>query len=59
MKEIIDLKNIEDTGKVAADYAKSKLIDKEIIKRKKKLKALTTLKELEEDEPTETIGLAE
>jgi hypothetical protein len=49
IKETIDLKNIEDTGKVAADHAKSKLIDREIIKRKKKLKALTTLKELEED----------
>ena len=49
IKEAIDLKNIEDTGKVAADHAKSKLIDREIIKRKKKLKALTTLKELEED----------
>jgi hypothetical protein len=49
LKEAIDIKSIEDTGKVAADNAKSKLIDKEIAKRKKKLKALTTLKELEED----------
>jgi hypothetical protein len=49
IREAIDIKSIEDTGKKASDNAKSKLIDKEIAKRKKKLKALTTLKELEED----------
>jgi len=49
IKEAIDIKSIEDTGKKASDNAKAKLIDKEIAKRKKKLKALTTLKELEED----------
>jgi hypothetical protein len=49
IKEAIDVKAIEDAGKKASDSAKSKLIDKEILKRKKKLKALTTLKELEED----------
>jgi len=49
IREAIDIKSIEDTGKKASDNAKAKLIDKEIAKRKKKLKALTTLKELEED----------
>jgi hypothetical protein len=49
IREAIDVKSIEDAGKKASDNAKAKLIDKEILRRKKKLKALTTLKELEED----------
>ena len=49
LKEAIDAKAIEDAGKNASDKAKAKLIDREILRRKKKLKALTTLKELEED----------
>jgi hypothetical protein len=49
IREAIDVKSIEDAGKTASDNAKAKLIDKEILRRKKKLKALTTLKELEED----------
>ena len=49
IKEAIDVKAIEDAGNDASDRAKAKLIDREILRRKKKLKALTTLKELEED----------
>jgi len=49
IKEAIDIKAIEDAGNDASDRAKAKLIDREILRRKKKLKALTTLKELEED----------
>lgn len=49
IKEAIDVKAIDDAGNDASNKAKAKLIDKEISKRRKKLKALTTLKELEED----------
>jgi len=49
IKEAIDIKAIENAGNDASDRAKAKLIDREILRRKKKLKALITLKELEED----------
>jgi hypothetical protein len=47
--EAINQKEIDAAGEEASVKAKTKLIDKEINKRKKKLKALTTLKELEAD----------
>jgi len=47
--EVINQKEIDAAGEEASVKAKTKLIDKEINKRRKKLKALTTLKELEAD----------
>ena len=43
------MKEIEEVGEDAKKKAMGKKIDEEIAKRKKKLKALTTLTELEED----------
>lgn len=47
IKEELDMKEIDYIGKMAEYEAKIKKIDQEILKRKKKLKALTTLEEIE------------
>lgn len=47
IKEELNLKEIDEVGKMAEYQAKTKKIGEEIIKRKKKLKALTTLEEIE------------
>jgi hypothetical protein len=47
IKEELDLKEIEKVGKIAEYEAKSRKISEEITKRRKKLKALTTLEEIE------------
>jgi|688.fasta_scaffold98718_2 hypothetical protein len=49
IKEELNLKEIDQIGEEAQKMAKSKKIDEEVNKRKKKLKALETLKELEAD----------
>lgn len=49
IKEELNLKEIDQVGEEAQKMAKSKKIDDEVNKRKKKLKALETLKELEAD----------
>jgi hypothetical protein len=49
IKEALNMKEIEEVGEDAKKKAMGKKIDDEITKRKKKLKALTTLTELEED----------
>jgi len=49
IKEELNMKEIEEVGEDAKKKAMGKKIDEEIAKRKKKLKALTTLTELEED----------
>jgi hypothetical protein len=49
IKEELNIKEIEETGEDAKKKAMTKKIDDETIKRKKKLKALTTLTELEKD----------
>jgi hypothetical protein len=49
IKEELDMKHIEEAGEDAKNKAMRVKIDKEINMRKKKLKALTTLTELEED----------
>lgn len=49
IKEELDMKHIEAAGEDAKNKAMRVKIDKEINMRKKKLKALTTLTELEED----------
>jgi hypothetical protein len=49
IKEALNMKEIEEVGEDAKKKAMGKKIDEEITKRKKKLKALTTLTELEED----------
>jgi len=49
IKEELDMKEIEAVGEDAKVKAMTKKIDDEIAKHKKKLKALTTLTELEED----------
>jgi len=49
IKEELNLKEIDQVGEDASKEAKIKKINDEINKRKKKLKALETLKELEED----------
>jgi hypothetical protein len=49
IKEELDMKYIEEVGEDAKNKAMRVKIDKEINMRKKKLKALTTLTELEED----------
>lgn len=47
IKEELNMKEIEESGKEAEYHAKTKKISEEIMKRKKKLKALTTLEEIE------------
>ena len=47
IREELDLKEIDEVGKMADYQAKSKKISEEIMKRRKKLKALTTLEEIE------------
>lgn len=47
IREELDLKEIDEVGKMAEYQAKSKKISEEIMKRRKKLKALTTLEEIE------------
>jgi len=47
IKEELNLKEIDEVGKMAEYEAKSRKIGEEIMKRKKKLKALTTLEEIE------------
>ena len=47
IKEELNMKEIDYIGKMAEYEAKIKKIDQEILKRKKKLKALTTLEEIE------------
>ena len=47
IKEELNMKEIDNAGKRAEYEAKIKKIDEEILKRKKKLKALTTLEEIE------------
>jgi len=49
IKEELDMKHIEEAGEDAKNKAMRVKIDKEINMRRKKLKALTTLTELEED----------
>ncbi len=49
IKEELNLKEIDQIGEEAAKGAKVKKINDEINKRKKKIKALETLKELEDD----------
>lgn len=49
IKEELDLKEIDTLGEDAGKIAKIRKIDEEISKRSKKLKALNTLKELEDD----------
>jgi hypothetical protein len=49
IKEELNMKDIEAVGEEAKKKAMSKKIDDEINKKKKKLKALTTLTELEDD----------
>lgn len=49
IKEELNLKEIDQVGEDASKEAKIRKINEEINKRKKKLKALETLKELEED----------
>jgi len=49
IKEELNLKEIDQIGEEAAKEAKVKKISDEINKRKKKIKALETLKELEDD----------
>jgi hypothetical protein len=49
IKEELNLKEIDQIGEEAAKGAKVKKISDEINKRKKKIKALETLKELEDD----------
>jgi len=49
IKEELNIKEIEETGEDAKKKAMTKKIDEEMAKRKKKLKALTTLTELEKD----------
>ena len=47
IKEELNMKEIDNAGKMAEYEAKTKKISEEILKRKKKLKALTTLEEIE------------
>jgi hypothetical protein len=47
IKEELNMKEIDNAGKRAEYEAKIKKIDEEILKRKKKIKALTTLEEIE------------
>ena len=47
IKEELNMKEIDSVGKMAEYEAKTKKISEEILKRKKKLKALTTLEEIE------------
>jgi hypothetical protein len=47
IREELNMKEIDEVGKMADYQAKSKKISEEIMKRKKKLKALTTLEEIE------------
>lgn len=47
IKEELNLKEIDEVGKMAEYEAKSRKINEEIAKRRKKLKALTTLEEIE------------
>ena len=49
IKEELNIKEIEETGEDAKKKAMTKKIDEEMAKRKKTLKALTTLTELEKD----------
>ena len=49
IKEELNLKEIDQIGEEASKMAKIKKVSDEIAKRKKKLKALETLKELEDD----------
>jgi hypothetical protein len=49
IKEELNIKEIESAGEEASKAAKLKRVNDEISKRKKKIKALETLKELEED----------
>jgi type I site-specific restriction-modification system R (restriction) subunit len=53
IKEELNLKEIDQIGEEASKEAKIRKINEEISKRKKKLKALETLKELEEDSVNE------
>lgn len=48
IKEELNMKEIDEVGRMAEYQAKSRKIGEEIMKRKKKLKALTTLEEIEE-----------
>lgn len=47
IKEELNLKEIDEIGRTAESQAKLKKIDEEIVRRRKKLKALTTLEEIE------------
>lgn len=47
IKEELNMKDIDNAGKMAEYEAKTKKISEEILKRRKKLKALTTLEEIE------------
>ena len=47
IREELNMKEIDEVGKMADYQAKSKKISEEIMKRRKKLKALTTLEEIE------------
>ena len=47
IKEELNMKEIENAGKRAEYDAQIKKIDEEILKRKKKIKALNTLEEIE------------
>lgn len=47
IKEELNMKEIDEVGKMAEYEAKSRKINEEIAKRRKKLKALTTLEEIE------------
>jgi hypothetical protein len=47
IKEELNMKEIDEVGKIAEYQAKARKIGEEIMKRKKKLKALTTLEEIE------------
>lgn len=53
IKEELNIKEIDQVGEEASKGAKTKKIDEEITKRKKKIKALETLRELEEDSVNE------
>lgn len=48
IKEELNIKEIDEVGKMAEYQAKTRKIAEEIMKRRKKLKALTTLEEIEE-----------
>ena len=48
IKEELNMKEIDEVGKMAEYQAKARKIAEEIMKRRKKLKALTTLEEIEE-----------